>query len=398
MTRRALCPQQSFRGFCFGNTSTFQKTYLTPKWKSTQNTLGTSVRWRSAWITQCIEMRFMSATKQNAADETLIKSSEEAAGGTRPQAKSGGSPSPQIPTRMKEEEPLSWLPDPSLQEPRRPMKPATVVFLCGSSLILCGYAYAYALEKKLTFKQFCKAMVEKANGHIERAGDYFSSCVDKYFPLGNEPLLPDAADIQLPDGVPTLIVNLQNVVMHLDKESPEGRKLIKRPGADRFFTELMYMFEIVIWSSDEYPSAAEIAERWGLYKIASGVLHREQCDKVDGRFVKNLDRLGRKLDRVVILDCDPNSYLLHPQNGIHIRPFHGEPGDTDLENLTSFLKMVASSQDDVRKTLARFGGGDVDLSRRWNEYQEKQKLKANSRRSIGKAFMSTQGTKKPPSF
>lgn len=237
--------------------------------------------------------------------------------------------------------------------------------------------------------------MDKLNGQIERVGELYTSYVDEFFPMGNEPLLPDASDVQLPDGVPTLIVNLDNVVMYLEKESAEGRKIIKRPGADRFFTELMYHFEIVIWSSDEYPAASEVVEKWGLYKVATGVLHREQCDKVQGKVVKNLDRLGRKLDRVIILDCDPNSFMLHPRNGIHIRPFKGEAGDSDLENLIDFLKMLASSQDDVRKTILRFGGGDVDLPKRWKNYQENQKMKADSRRSIGKAFMNSPRPKPP---
>eukprot|EP00923_Selenidium_pygospionis_P029945 GHVN01053212.1.p4 GENE.GHVN01053212.1~~GHVN01053212.1.p4 ORF type:complete len:124 (+),score=41.27 GHVN01053212.1:2336-2707(+) len=59
--------------------------------------------------------------------------------------------------------------------------------------------------------------------------------------------------LQIPDRVPTLVVNVDGVVLWQDKEHISGPKCIKRPGADRFFKELAQFYEIVLWSSEEYP-------------------------------------------------------------------------------------------------------------------------------------------------
>eukprot|EP00923_Selenidium_pygospionis_P029947 GHVN01053214.1.p1 GENE.GHVN01053214.1~~GHVN01053214.1.p1 ORF type:complete len:445 (+),score=50.96 GHVN01053214.1:1526-2860(+) len=259
--------------------------------------------------------------------------------------------------------------------------------LAAAALIASGFTYGYCKERNLTARQFFNLCITVGNKKLDVVAEFLNSYLDVFFPQGAEPLLPDRHELQIPDRVPTLVVNVDGVVLWQDKEHISGPKCIKRPGADRFFKELAQFYEIVLWSSEEYPACETIVEKWGLYQIVLGVLYREQCDRVRGRPVKNLSRLGRPLDRVVILDCEPASFLLQPENGIHIRPFKGESGDADLEDLIDFLKMLASTPEDVRSTLARFGGGDIDLPHRWAEYKGKQEKKASSRRSFGKALI-----------
>lgn len=44
--------------------------------------------------------------------------------------------------------------------------------------------------------------------------------------------------------------------------------------------------------------------------LISHWLYRDSCRELDGKFVKALSKLGRDLNRVVIVDYNPNSYAL----------------------------------------------------------------------------------------
>lgn len=61
--------------------------------------------------------------------------------------------------------------------------------------------------------------------------------------------------------------------------------------------------------------------------------------------------------------------------------------DTELLDLINFLKHCSLSPDDVRSSIARFGGGeDGGVGRRFDAIKKAQESKANQRRSIGKLF------------
>ena len=61
--------------------------------------------------------------------------------------------------------------------------------------------------------------------------------------------------------------------------------------------------------------------------------------------------------------------------------------DTELLDLLNFLKHCSLSPDDVRSSIARFGGGeDGGVGRRFDAAKKAQESKANQRRSIGKLF------------
>ena len=44
-------------------------------------------------------------------------------------------------------------------------------------------------------------------------------------------------------------------------------------------------------------------------KVAEGLLFREHCTFYNGLFVKDMSRLGRNLEDVIIIDNSPTSYL-----------------------------------------------------------------------------------------
>lgn len=74
-------------------------------------------------------------------------------------------------------------------------------------------------------------------------------------------------------------------------------------------------------------------------------------------FVKNLATHCRRLDRCVLVDNNPLSFLAQPRNGVPCADFGGEPGDDALTReiapLLRRLALAAERGEDVRATLAR---------------------------------------------
>eukprot|EP00922_Rhytidocystis_sp_ex-Travisia-forbesii_P059522 GHVS01088266.1.p1 GENE.GHVS01088266.1~~GHVS01088266.1.p1 ORF type:complete len:251 (+),score=41.60 GHVS01088266.1:374-1126(+) len=214
--------------------------------------------------------------------------------------------------------------------------------------------------------------------------DYISDKIDKYFPHSPEALLPDFSKLDFPENLPTLVIDLDKTIVHLEHDRRSGWRVVKRPGADRFFKELMNYYELVVWSDDNFPVAQEVMSKWGVPVI--GCIHRDQCKKRGGHFIKDLSRLGRRMSRTIMVDHDSQAFKLHPENAIQIREFTGDTEDRELDNLIDLLKSIAVSPADVRKQLEEYGGGDVDIGRRFLVKKIEQDKKAESRRSIGKMF------------
>ena len=60
-------------------------------------------------------------------------------------------------------------------------------------------------------------------------------------------------------------------------------------------------------------------------------LYRHHTIKLDGEYVKDLSRIGRDLDKVVMIDNIEKNYRLQKKNGILIRSWYGDRKDTRLK-------------------------------------------------------------------
>jgi TFIIF-interacting CTD phosphatase-like protein len=53
--------------------------------------------------------------------------------------------------------------------------------------------------------------------------------------------------------------------------------------------------------------------RWNVFRAR---LFRESCVYHGGNYVKDLNKLGRDLKKIVIVDNSPASYIFHPENAV----------------------------------------------------------------------------------
>jgi len=210
------------------------------------------------------------------------------------------------------------------------------------------------------------------------------SIADRIVPLKPGPWLIDLETMKYPEYIPTLVMDLDKVLCHMEYDRKTGWQVVKRPGADQFLKEMQHYYELVVFSDDVVPVASEVMARWGV--PCTGVLHRDFCRKTSKGYVKDISHLGRNTDKMIVLDHESIAFSRQPENGILVKPFEGDENDRELFDLIEFLKAAAISQEDTRQYIKKFGGGDEDIGRRFLIHKKEQDGKVASRRSFGRAL------------
>ena len=67
---------------------------------------------------------------------------------------------------------------------------------------------------------------------------------------------------------------------------------------------------------------------------------------------KDLQKLGRDLSTVIIVDNSPSNYKYFKNNGIYVKTWYRDPHDSQLFGLSKILKhIVVNNIEDVRKVI-----------------------------------------------
>ncbi|KAJ6234628.1 nli interacting factor-like phosphatase family protein [Anaeramoeba flamelloides] len=124
----------------------------------------------------------------------------------------------------------------------------------------------------------------------------------------------------------------------------------KRPFLDLFLEKCSALFEIVVFTASIQNYAEPILDRLDPQrKFFQHRLYRETCLVIFGNYVKDLSRMNRNLNSMVIVDDMPLSYCLHPQNGIHIEPFVAvDNSDKELMRVLTILSRISKERDLIR--------------------------------------------------
>ena len=57
--------------------------------------------------------------------------------------------------------------------------------------------------------------------------------------------------------------------------------------------------------------------------------------------VKDLKRLGRRMENIIIIDNSPNSYYFQPENALPSLNWMKDKADTELKDMIPFLRKLA---------------------------------------------------------
>lgn len=216
-----------------------------------------------------------------------------------------------------------------------------------------------------------------------RVGDFFNYFNEPVF----EELLPDP--LPEPYGRPlTLVLGLDDLLIHSEWTREHGWRTAKRPGLDYFLGYLAQYYEIVIFSSSYMAYSEKTVAALDPYKASiSHALFREATRYKDGKVIKDISHLNRDNSKVIMVDADPNAFALQPDNAVAMAPWHGDAKDRDLVRLIPFLEWVATQPvKDVRPILKSFQGTNVpeEYARReaiarkqWEEDWKKKHSQSN---------------------
>ena len=84
-------------------------------------------------------------------------------------------------------------------------------------------------------------------------------------------------------------------------------------------------------------------------------LYRQHTISCGKDIVKDISRIGRPLDKILIVENMPQNYRLQKENGILIKSFYGEDiYDTALFSLGDILIRIANEFNDIRKGIAKY--------------------------------------------
>ena len=156
----------------------------------------------------------------------------------------------------------------------------------------------------------------------------------------------------------TLVLDLDETLIHF-KSNPNNEssgKIMIRPFLYDFLRSIKEDFELIIFTAatqdyaDPIINAIEKDEKYFDYR-----LYRIHTTIIDNDFVKDLSKLGRDLNRTVIVDNMKQNYKNQPNNGITIRPFWGKDvEDTALVDLLDILKKISDKRMDIVNGLKYF--------------------------------------------
>ncbi|XP_052203175.1 uncharacterized protein LOC127808645, partial [Diospyros lotus] len=194
----------------------------------------------------------------------------------------------------------------------------------------------------------------------------FLKSVNKNFrtrSVANGPLLPSTSPEK-----PTVFLDLDETLVHSRPNLPperydfifrpviDGAKVdfyvSKRPFLDEFLEFLSEKFELVVFTAALEEYASLVVDRLDRKALTSHRLYRTSCRETEGKFVKDLNATGRDLRKAVLVDDNPNSYSIQPENAIPIRPFTNDLSDSELRRLIEFFRRT-DEYEDIREAVKR---------------------------------------------
>ena len=153
----------------------------------------------------------------------------------------------------------------------------------------------------------------------------------------------------------TLVLDLDETLISFKiNPNQENKGLLQfRPGLDYFLLKMKNFYEIIVFTSatQEYADPIEncIEQNEKYFDVR---LYRQHTIIYENDFVKDISRIGRPINSIIIVDNMPQNFRLQKENGIFIKPFWGDDiFDSALFSLSDILEKIYHQFDDVRQGI-----------------------------------------------
>ena len=104
-------------------------------------------------------------------------------------------------------------------------------------------------------------------------------------------------------------MDLDETLIHFE-ETPEGSQFLIRPHAQWFLKEVSKYYEIIIFTAALKDYADFILDRLDTEGAVTHRLYRNNCSFSENVYQKDLNKLGRDLSKVLIVDNNAENFQL----------------------------------------------------------------------------------------
>ena len=166
----------------------------------------------------------------------------------------------------------------------------------------------------------------------------------------------------------SLILDLDETLIHLEREyytfnnihNIKNKKLTLRPGLINFLEKMKKIYEIILFTfspkdyADAIVDVIEKDEKYFEHK-----LYVQHASYNNGKFVKDINDLGRDIKSTIIIEDNINNvYKSNLDNTICIKPFYGECNNEKntlqlLGNILNKVRYDAEITGDIRKSIMK---------------------------------------------
>lgn len=107
-------------------------------------------------------------------------------------------------------------------------------------------------------------------------------------------------------GAITLVLDLDEVLVWKEWTRQRGWSIYKRPGVQEFLLEMAQYFEIVVYTDEPYTYADPILNKFDPQRVAvMHRLYRTDTQYLDGKHVRDLSKINRDLNHVLMISAKP---------------------------------------------------------------------------------------------
>ena len=137
-----------------------------------------------------------------------------------------------------------------------------------------------------------------------------------------------------------LVLDLDETLVHYFEDENEAYVKV-RMGTENFIRKLSKYCEIAIFTASTKYYADIVIDGLDCKDLIDYRLYRQHTTVINGVNIKDLSKLGRDLNKIIIIDNIEENYQLQPNNGLNISDFEGDENDNELEYLLEdLLKLV----------------------------------------------------------
>ena len=155
----------------------------------------------------------------------------------------------------------------------------------------------------------------------------------------------------------SLVLDLDETLIYFKVNHNQNNEgiLKLRPGVFTFLEKVKEYYEIILFTEASEAYTELVLEAFNKKKYFDYKLFRQHTIIIGQDFVKDLQRIGRPLDKIIIIDNIAQNFRMQKANGINIKSFYGEDQkDQALIYLIPILINIAKDNIDTRNGLIKY--------------------------------------------